>query len=145
MEMAKQEKYRQKTLEVIQSRGLCSMMNNTKWRELKKGVSDLPFPPPFIEKTVLEDETEYHKRLDSDVHGLGDWGFENDDYLGDDESAIPFWAIEWIKIRPRYKKHRGRLIPPETIDETDEFLAILIKYNIPFAEDNGAFIIYGYR
>jgi hypothetical protein len=143
--VAEQEKYKQKTMDAIQSRGLCSIMNNTKWRELKKSVMALPFPPPFIEKTVLEEETEYHKRLNSDVYGSDNWGSENDDYLGDDELAIPFWAIEWVKIRPRYKEHRGRLIPPEIIDETEEFIAVLNKYNIPFVEDNGAYIIYSYR
>ena len=39
----------------------------------------------------------------------------------------------------------GRLIESKVIDETDEFLKILKKFNIPFEEQNGTYIIYGYR
>lgn len=39
---------------------------------------------------------------------------------------------------------QGRLIADEIIDETEEFISILKKYNIPYEEDNGCFIIYGY-
>lgn len=39
----------------------------------------------------------------------------------------------------------GRLIESKVIDETDEFLEILKKFNIPIEEQNGTYIIYGYR
>ena len=140
----KQENYKKKVMSIVQSKGLCSMMNNTKWRELKKGVAALPFQPPFVMKTVDEEETEYH-RFDEDAFHFGEWGLYLDNYLGGDVDATPFWAVEWIKVRPRYKKARGRLVPDEIIDATKDFLSVLEKYNIPFEESNGAYIIYGYR
>ena len=138
------EKYKKKINNIVQQKGLCSMMNNTKWKELKKGISELPFLPPFVIKSVDEEETFYHQ-FKEDVYYTGDWGMYLDNYLGGDIYATPFYAVEWIKIRPRLLKHQVRLIESKVIDETDEFLAILKKYNIPFEEQNGAYIIYGYH
>lgn len=56
-----------------------------------------------------------------------------------------FYAVEWIKIRPRLLKHQGQLIESKVIDETDAFLAMMKKFNIPFEEQNGTYIVYGYR
>ena len=58
--MSESEKYKAKIKKLIQDKGLCPVMNNTKWKELKKGVSELPFLPPFIIKSVDEEETDYH-------------------------------------------------------------------------------------
>ena len=138
------EKYKAKVIRIIQDKGLCSIMNNTKWRELKNGVSELPFPPPFVIKAVDEAETDYH-RFDKDVYHVGDWGLYLDNYIGGDIYATPFYAVEWIKVRPRILKHQGRLIQSKVIDETEEFLSILEKYNIPYEEQDGAYCIYGYR
>lgn len=55
------------------------------------------------------------------------------------------FAVEWIKIRPRYLKRRGRLIEPEIIYAEKEFAEILAKYSIPFEEIDGAYYVYGYR
>lgn len=138
------EKYKKKINTIIMQKGLCSMMNNTKWKELKNGVNELPFLPPFIIKSIDEEETSYHQ-FDKDVYYTGDWGLYLDNYLGGDIYATPFYAVEWIKIRPRLLKHRGGLVTPEIIDETDEFLSVLKKSNIPFEDQNGTYIIYGYR
>ena len=142
--MIESEKHKAKIIRIIQDKGLCSVMNNTKWKELKNGISELPFPPPFVIKTVDDEETEYHQ-FNEDVYYGGDWGLYLDNYLGGDVYATPFYAIEWIKIRPRMLKHQGRLIQSKLIDETEEFLAILEKYNIPYEEQNGTYLIYGYR
>lgn len=138
------EKYKKKINNIVEQKGLCSMMNNTKWKELKKGISELPFLPPFVIKSVDEEETSYHQ-FEEDVYYTGDWGMYLDDYLGGDIYATPFYAVEWIKIRPRIQKHQGRFIESEVIDETDELLAVLKKYNIPFEKQNEAYIIYGYH
>jgi hypothetical protein len=139
---------KEKITEIVSKKGMYSCMNNTKWRELKKGVEALPFEPPFAVKTVDEELNETHK-FDKDVPFWGDWGdFEGDymDELGSDIIRIPFYAVEWIKVRPRYTKHQGRLMPEVIAEDiTEEFLAILKKHYIPYEEDNGAFIIHGYR
>ena len=98
-------------------------------------------------KAICEEEKPLH-RFDEDVSYWGDWGLEEpylSKYLSSDMHATPFYAVEWVKVRPRYKKHRGQLIADEIIDETTEFVSILEKYNIPYEEFNGAYIIYGYR
>lgn len=136
--------YREKILQIITKKGLYSIMNNTKWGELKKGISELPFCPPYIMKTVDEEETSCHQ-FNDDVWYLGDWGLDMEGYLGSDMHAKPYYAVEWIKVRPRYTEPRGHLIPDDLIDETEQFVEILKKYNIPYEEDNGGFIIYGYR
>lgn len=120
------------------------MMNNTKWEELKKGISELPFLPPFVIKSVDEEETSFHL-FDKDVYNANDWGMYMDNYLGGDIYATPFYAIEWIKIKPRLLKYQGRLVESKVIDETEEFMAMLKKYNIPFEKQNETYIIYGYH
>ena len=79
------------------------------------------------------------------MYYTGDWGLSLDNYLGGDIYAVPFYAVEWIKIRSRILEHQGRLIESKVIDETEKFLAILIKYSIPYEEQDGTYIIYGYR
>ncbi len=138
------EKHKKKVMSIVERRGLCSMMNDTKWKELKEGISELPFLPPFVIKGLDEEETDYHQ-FNEDVYYSGDWGFYLDNYLGGDIYATPFYSVEWIKIRPRLLKHQGRLIEDEILDETSEFLDILRKFNISFVKQNGSYIIYGYR
>ena len=142
--MVENEKYKAKIRKIIQEECLCSVMNNTKWTEFKKGISELPFLPPFVIKSVYEQETDWHN-FDKDEYNSCDWGLYLDNYLGGDIYAVPFYAVEWIKIRPRLLKFQGWLIEDKVIDETEDFLAILKKYNIPYDEQNGAYIIYGYR
>lgn len=138
------EKYKIKVKNIIQNKGYVSIMNNTKWKELKKGVSELPFLPPFVIKAVDEEETEYHRFL-HDEYRSGDWGLYLDNYLGGDIYAVPYYAVEWIKIRPRILEHQGRLVESKVIDESEEFLVMLKKYNISYVEQGEVYIIYGYR
>lgn len=136
--------HKEKVLKIVVEKNMYSIMNNTKWRELKQGISELPFQPPFVIKAVDEDETLYHQ-FNKDVWYHGDWGLYLDGYLGGDMFATPFYAVEWIKVRPRYLKRQGRLIADKIIDETEGFRFILKKYNIPYEEENGCFLIYGYH
>lgn len=115
-----------------------SIMNNTKWKELQNAmIHDLPFPPPYKMKTIGEKETVDHI-FDKDVWYHGDW---TDECLcfGD------YKNIEWIKVRPRYIQHQGKYVTDKLIDETEKFIEILIKYNIPYEEENGTFLISGYK
>lgn len=133
---------KKKALNIIRDRNLCSYMNNTKWNELRMAMlNEMPFPPAYIIKYLFEDECPQEKNFQSDVWYFGDWneGLTFEDYFNGG------FAIEWIKIRPRYLKHRGVLIDPEIIDATEKFEEILIQYNIPFEEENGVYCIYGYR
>lgn len=140
------EKRKKQIRKIIEQRGLCSMMNATKWRELKKVVGELPFQPPFVVKKVDEEESSYHD-FNQDVWFGGDWGLYLDNYLGGDISATPYYAVEWVKVRPRILQPPGRLAPVKVIDndETELFVEGLKKYNIPYEQVDGTIIIYGYR
>lgn len=131
---------REQMLRIVAQRQLTSMMNDTKWLELQEAVSTLPFPPAYIEKLLTDDDAAYEdKTFEKEPTYFGDWApFYN-------EGMPLFFSIEWMKIRPRYSKYRGRLIPNEIIDETAELVTILKRLSIPFEEDNGTFMIWGYR
>ena len=143
---------KEKILRIVAEKGLYSIMNNTKWNELKNGVLELQLYPPYVMKCVDEEETHCHqfdkdpKYEEKEVWHAGTWGDGYKGCLDWDCFATPFYAIEWIKVRPRYIKHQ-RCLMPEVIaqDMTEDFLTILTKHNIPFEEEDGAFIIYGYR
>lgn len=119
-------------------------MNTTKWRKVKKIIGELPFQPPFVIKEIDEAETAYHM-FDQDVYYVGDCGLYLDNYLGGDMDATPYFAVEWVKVRPRILQEQGRLVPPKVIDETQLFVEGLKKCNIPFEESDSSIIIYGYR
>lgn len=128
------KKLKKKVMLLIEQKNMVSIMNNTKWNELQKSVCELPFLPPYQLRCVTDvDEL---KTFDKDVCCTGNW---------DDELMLPFFNIEWIKVRPRYIKERGQLINGEIVDKTAAFIEILEKYSIPYEEENGAFIIYGYK
>lgn len=133
---------KEKALKIAEERNLCSYMNDTKWNELRSAVlNDLPFPPPYIMKTLFEANCPEEKNFQHDVWYQGDWyeGLTYKNYFNGG------FAVEWIKVRPRYLKHRGQLIEPEIIDETEEFEEILRRYDIPYDIENGMYCIYGYK
>jgi hypothetical protein len=125
---------KKKVQAVVSGKQLYSILNNTKWEELQSRVLNaLPFPPPYQAKYVLEDTPEPNT-FDSDVWYWGDW----------EEGLLPFYSVEWIRVRPRYLKHKGMLVKDEVIDITDDFRTLLIKLKIPHKEENSSFYIYGY-
>ena len=125
---------------IIEKRNLCSYMNNTKWEELITAIrNEMPLPPPFEMKYLTQDDIFQSNVLKEDVDYWGDWygeHFPPKEY---------YFNIEWLKVRPRYLKYRGKLITHEVVDESKIFEAILIRYNIPYVEENGLYCIYGYR
>lgn len=115
-------------------RGLAAFMNDTRWAALVKAVNDeLPFPPPF----QLQDIGAPRQALwaSDDVDHWGDWSAE---------SLEPVLSIEWIRVIPRYLKHRGMLIDPEIIDCTDQFRDLVKRLHLPWREDERGIWIYGY-
>ncbi|WP_088068135.1 DUF6678 family protein [Gottfriedia luciferensis] len=133
MDIEKEEK--KKLYKALEKKQLCSVMNNTKWRQLKEVVlTTLPFVPPLQIKTVLED-TPNPQDFDNDnnVYGSGDW-----------MDGVPRPLIEWIRVRPMRLESNGLNITPKVIDISNEFLEILHKYKIPYKIDNNTIYIYGY-
>lgn len=126
--------FKEKVMNAVSERQLTSVMNNTKWKVLQSAVLNiLPFPPPYQAKYILEDSPSPNE-FDNDVWYLGDWI----------EGLMPFYYVEWIRVRPRYLKSKGKLIQPEIIDITEEFIGILEKHSIPYFLDNESIYIYGY-
>lgn len=118
-------------------------MNDTKRNELRTTMmNDMPFPPPYILTFLFEDKAVGEEYFHEDVNYLGDWyyGFALEGHYFNGA-----FAVEWIKVRQRYLKHRGCLIEPEVIDATDKFVEILKQYSIPHEESDGVYCIYGYR
>ncbi len=135
---ARQEREHAKVTAQVQAevdrRGLASFMNRTRWAALRRAVAeDLPFPPPF----QLQDVRGRREAL---------WDGDEVDYWGDwsDESLEPVLAIEWLRVIPRYQKHVGMRVAPETVDCCDQFRDLLIRLRLPWREDARGFWIYGY-
>lgn len=126
--------HRIQVLNCVMERQLSAVMNNTKWGHLQRAVlNNLPFPPPFQAKYVLDDRL-HPEKFDRDVWYFGDWI----------EGLEPFYAVEWIRVRPRYQRHQGNLVAPEVIDIADDFISILQTHKVPFTEQNDSIYIYGY-
>lgn len=133
--MYDQQKFKQKINTIINQKQFYSVMNDTKWKELQKAVYQLPFLPPYQIKDIHVDKPT-PLVFDCDVWYTGNW---------DDEVFMPFFQIEWIRVRPRLLVD-GSLVKPIIKDETNAFLSILKMYSIPYEEDGkGGIIIYGYR
>lgn len=126
--------YKKKVIAALAERNLVPILNDTKWRELQEAVmNNLLFTPPYQAKYLLENVV-HPEEFEDDVWYLGDW----------DEGILPFYSVEWIRVRPRYVKDRGALIDPEVIDITDDFLDLLKKISIPYRLDHDSVYIYGY-
>lgn len=125
--------------EIVSMKQLTQRMNDTKWLELQSAIDELPFPPPYIVKCVTDKDDSSIGKLDDVPDYLGDWSNYYEDGLP------PFFNIEWIKICPRYGKHKGHLVDKEILDETSQIAEILDKYFIPYERENNMFIIYGYK
>lgn len=131
---------KEKISRIIRERNLCSYMNNTKWNELIIAVkNEMSFPPPYDIKYLTQENTTQSNFENEDVYFWGDWD-------GEEFPTQEYYInIEWIKIRPRFLKHRGKLISPELVDESEKLQDILRRYRIPYEVTDGLYCIYGYR
>jgi len=128
------EKHRNNVLKAVSARGLTSLMNQTKWEKLIVSMTEaLPFPPAYQRKDVLSDRPEPGS-FEEDVWYHGDWK----------DAIHPCVSIEWLRIRPRYVKPRGALVPPGVVDEEEAFVEILHRHRIPYRHGGDSFWIYGY-
>ena len=118
----------------LERRGLASFMNETRWRELCEAVyAELPFPPAFQLQPVVG-ERQPLADPDSLAGGWGGWS-----------ELYPSWSIEWLRVVPRCREHRGRLVPDGMVDVAVAFRGLLQRLRIPYREDEAnTFWIYGY-
>ena len=57
---------------------------------------------------------------------------------------MPFYSIEWLKIRPRWLKRRGRLIAPMLVECGEALKTVLNRHPIPFLERDDSIWVFGY-
>lgn len=95
---------------------LRSVMNDTKWKELRCAMLAFPFPRPNFRTRSCE--TGFVTRWD------GEWN----DHLSDGG----YTDIEWVEIQPHSAEQRERV------------LAALRKIHLPGEETETGFRIYGY-
>lgn len=136
-------KVRNKAKKYIEKEQLISFMNNTKWEEFRKAMlEEMPFPPPYILKTIYEneDDSKYYAHFSTDVNYLGAYDEESFAWL-------QYYLIEWIKVRPRYYELQGGRLASKKImhDAEKEFVEILNKYYINYEKSNDLYVIYGYK
>lgn len=104
-------------------------------------TEEMPFAPPYLVKFLVDERPAGEEReLDSPERPCS-W---HEAYVFEDIFNASF-AVEWVKISPRYLKHRGRLIDPEMISAENEFRGIMEKYSIPYEKENGVYTIFGWR
>lgn len=117
-----------KTYAVIQQRGLCSLMNHTKWTELACALSAIGSDGP-----VCED-----KKIDND-HIDGPSHINWHDFL-----EFPTERYEWLEIHATERKFRGHLVADEIIDHATEIEAILRELKLPFSLTENGYRVWGY-
>lgn len=137
------QKAKNKAKKYIEKEQLVSFMNNTKWEEFRKAMlEEMPFPPPYIMKTIyeIEDDSKYYTHFISDVNYLG--GYDEESFVW-----LQYYLIEWIKVRPRYYEVQGGRLAFKKIthDAEKEFVEILNKYYINYEKTNDLYVIYGYK
>lgn len=127
----------EKIAKMIEERQLTSYMNTTKWMEfLQVMTKEMPLKVPYAFRTLFDEDG------------------RNDDlyitcYCRECFNNHDFKSLEWVKVKPKFceKKYRGRLIEDEEIwhDLEEEFMDGMKKYSIPYEEEDGMYIVYGYR
>jgi hypothetical protein len=120
---------------LLRERDLVSYMNDTKWRELCVGIDALPFPPPYQSKRLYKDDP----LLWADGYTPPFWG----DWARTPEAALGIFT-QWVRITPRYSKHRGKLIAPEIFDCSGQLQSLLKSLSIPHIQTDGVLIIHGH-
>ena len=121
---------------IVEERGLYSLMNNTKWKELITAIKEKISDIPIKYKTLFEEEAPTYY-----------WTMAGDEYF----EYLNMVSIEWFRISCEIKeiKHRGRLIEDKLIiyDKKAEIYEILKNFTIPYEYDEieHAFVIYGYK
>ena len=121
---------------IVEERGLYSLINNTKWKELITTIKEKIPDIPIKYKTLFEEDTPTYY-----------WTMAGDEYF----EYLNMVSIEWFKISCEIKeiKNRGRLIEDKVniYGKKAEIYEILEKFNIPYEYDEieNAFFIYGYK
>ena len=107
---------------------LCSLMNDTKWRETMSLLQSIPnFHVRLRVKGVQEDTP-------PPAHWDGSFPWHLPTYE----------SIEWLEIDPLVRRRRGMLIDDLVVDFTAQLTQVLRSIPVSFTFENGAIRIWGY-
>lgn len=136
------EKLRELTSNAAENRGLHRVTEEELWETLREAVmTEMPFQPPFVVKFLIDDFPAGDvNALERATHPYS-W---HEAFVFEDIFHAAF-ALEWVKICPRYFKERGRLVSPEVTEGERYLCGILNKYSIPFEKDEKLYTVYGWR
>ena len=127
---------RSRVTEILESRGLVSVMNNTAWSELRSAITtELPWAPAYQMKSLLSDQPD-PRNFDPAPSYHGDW---TDPLIWQDTLEI-----EWMRLSHCYAKHRGQLIAPEIVSLETELRELLNQLNAPRIYSEDSTMIFGY-
>ncbi len=122
--------------QILSARGLASYMNDTKWRELCRGVDQLAFPPAFQIKCVDTDVPEPLELPYTPAYH-GDWARTPEACLG--------LHVEWMKIAPSCARHDRGNDTLAADDCTNGLRALLDRLRLVYVELDGFIVLYGHR
>lgn len=114
-------------LNIINTRQLVSVMNQTKWRELCEEFESLQDLNIKVRYKLITAEQMF--------------GFS------------PVWwhqlfeetpSIEWLEFDPIVAEHRGQLISHKETDRSTEILNVLKKHSIRYSQEQTYFKVWGY-
>ena len=129
METEEQKKDRERLNRYIARENLVSIMNNTKWSELRDLMLSLENLSPKYRTMCLRIQSEDGYYWDSD------WYYHLPTYK---------W-IEWLDIDPIHRKHQGQLINEKETDLTKRIKEMLWSKSIPFSIEESYIRIWGYQ
>jgi hypothetical protein len=114
-------------LNIINSRQLVSVMNNTKWRELCEEFEKLQH---------LNLKVRYKLITTDQLLGFSPvWWRELFEHAS---------QIEWLEFDPIVTEHRGQLITHKEINKSVEILNVLQKHSIRYSKEQSYFRVWGY-
>jgi len=109
---------------------LISIMNNTKWKELRNLIlNNFSFSPKYRVKCLRQPGA-------NECYWETDWQHH---------LPSPYKVIEWVDIDPIQYHHLGGLVDDIREDKTEELSCLLRAKSIPFEVEGIYLRIYGYR
>ncbi len=128
METEDQKKDRERLENYIRREQLVSIMNNTKWAELRELMLSLDKKPRYRVQCSNADS----------IHSEAwdrDWYYH----------LPPYKAIEWLGIDPIITERRGHLLPDKLTNQLDAIVGKLSNKSIPYSMDNSRIRVWGYK
>ena len=111
----------------IEREGLVSLMNDTRWRQLIDDLLAAKLFPKFRVKVVGESQP------------AADWELSFPHHL-----PQQYLCIEWLELSAAFSHRRGKLVPDEIIDRSEELEQILRQTRVPFTMQDNVYRVWGH-